>query len=174
MSTILVAVIIIAVVTSISLVLVSISNKHRKQKKEKLLHQFSQLVTANSLSFTSQEILHHGIIGLDGLNKKLLILESNGEEHSWSVIKLEEVKTCNVKRIYQTINAGTLKKPVMEEHLEKIVLRFELKDEKSRIDVPFFVFSENHIYEIAELEEKAKRWETILSKMISDKVKKVA
>jgi hypothetical protein len=174
MSTIFVALILIAVVTSISLALVTISNRQRKKKTEKLLNWFSELGTLNNLSFTSQELLHNSIIGLDGLNKKLLILENHSEEHSWCVINLEEVETCNVKRLYQTTNAGSLKKPVMEEHLQKIVLRFGMKDGKTTTDVPFFAFSGNHITEIADLEQKAKHWETILCKMIPGKIKRTA
>lgn len=174
MSTIFVAVIIIAVIAIVTLILISSSKKHRKKAREKLLHRFSEFGTANELSFTSQEILNDGIIGLDGLNKKLVVLEKNEGEYDWCVLNLEEVKACNVRKIYQSTNAGTSKKQVMEEHLEKVVLQFELRDEKPRIDVPFFVFSKNHIYELAELEQKAKHWEVILSKMITGKVKKTA
>jgi hypothetical protein len=174
MSSIIMALIIIGSIAAITLVLISINNKHQKRKKEKLLHRFSQMGSENNMSFTSQEILQDGIIGLDGLNKKLLILESSENDFNWTIINLEEVKACNVKKLYQATNRGTLKKRVMEEHLEKVVLQFELKDENGKIEIPFFSFGKNHIYQLAELEQKAKYWEASLSKLFTTKLKKTA
>jgi hypothetical protein len=174
MSSIITALIIIGSIAAITLVLISINDKHQKRKREKLLHRFSQIGIENNMSFTSQEILQDGIIGLDGLNKKLLILESSEDDFNWTIINLEEVKACNVKKLYQVTNRGTLKKQVMEEHLEKLVLQFELKDKNEKIEIPFFSFGKNHIYQLAELEQKAKYWETSLSKLFTTKLKKTA
>ena len=174
MSTITIALIMIGSIAAITLALVSISNKHQKEKKEKLLHQLSRVGTENNMFITKQEILNDGIIGLDSLNKKLLVLENNEDNFNWAIINLDEVKAFSVKKLYQATNIGTLKKRLMEEHLEKIVLQFELKDEKGKIEVPFFVFSKNHIYQLAELEQQAKYWEASLSKLITSKLKKTA
>jgi hypothetical protein len=174
MSSIFMALIIIGSVAAITLVLISINNKHQKRKREKLLHRFSQTGTENNMAFTSQEILQDAIIGLDGLNKKLLILESNENDITWTVINLEEVKACNVKKLYQTTNRGTLKKPELEDHLERIVLQFELKDENRKIEIPFFSFGKNHVFQLAELEQKARYWEASLSKLLTGNLKKTA
>ena len=69
---------------------------------------------------------------------------------------------------------GTLKRKMTEEHIEKIVLQFEMKNEKGNIEIPFFVFSVNHIYQLAELEQKARHWEAILSKFINGRIKNTA
>jgi hypothetical protein len=174
MSTIAIASIIIGSIAIITLALVSINNKHQKRKKEKFVRRFSEIGTENNLSFTSQEIMHDGVIGLDGPNRKLLVLEGANDDFSWTIINLDEVKTCQVKKIYQATNAGTLKKQLIEEHLEKVVLQFELKDDKGRIEVPFFIFSKNHIYQLTELEKKARYWEASLSKLLSGQLKKTA
>ncbi|MFL5740206.1 MAG: hypothetical protein ACJ75B_08310 [Flavisolibacter sp.] len=174
MSTIIIALIIICSIATITLVLISINNKHKKRKREKLLNRFSQIGSENNMSFTSQEILQDGIIGLDGLNKKLLILESHEGNFNWTTITLEDVNACYVKKLYQATNIGTFKKRTMEEHLEKVVLQFELKDEKGKIEVPFFIFTKNHIYQLAELEQKAKYWEASLSKLLTSKLKNTA
>jgi hypothetical protein len=128
----------------------------------------------NHLSFTSQEIVTGGIIGLDGLNRKLVILENNNGDYNWSIFNLEDIKSFSIKKIFMSANIGSMKKQNVQEHLDKIVLQFEMKDEKGKIEIPFFVFSENHIYQQAELEQKARHWEAILSKFITGQVKKTA
>ncbi|MFL5788984.1 MAG: hypothetical protein ACJ748_13075 [Flavisolibacter sp.] len=174
MSTVSIALIIIGSIAAIILVLVYISNNDQKNKKEKILSQFNHAGTESNMSFISQELLHDRIIGLDGLNKKLLILESNEDDYDHTIINLQDVKACNVKKIYQATNIGTSRKPVIEQHLEKVVLLFEFKDEKRKIEMPFFDFSKNHIYQLAEMEQKAKFWEASLSKFITSSVKKIA
>ena len=174
MSTILIAAILVTGIAAITITLVAINNKHQKKSRGRLLHRFSEVGSDNNLSFTSQEILNGGIIGLDGLNRKLVILEKNNDEFNWSVINLEDIKSCTVKKIFQATPIGALKRKTIEEHLEKIVLHLEMKNEKASIEIPFFVFSENHIYQLAEMEQKAKHWEAILSKFITGRIKKTA
>jgi hypothetical protein len=174
MSSILTALVIVGSIAAITLVLIYVNNRHQKRKRQKLLHRFSMIGTENNMSFTSQEILQDGIIGLDGLNKKLLVLESSEHDLNWTIIKLEEVKSCSVKKLYQATNRGSLKKQVMEEHLEKLVLQFVLEGENRKVEIPFFNFGKNNIYQLAELEQKARYWEASLSKLLTTKHKKTA
>ena len=86
MSTIIVAAILISVITGICLILVSINNKHRQKKASELLNHFSKLGTGNNLSFSSQEILENCIIGLDGIQRKLLILKKIDKDEYDSIL----------------------------------------------------------------------------------------
>ena len=69
---------------------------------------------------------------------------------------------------------GDLKNKKLEQHLQKIVLHFEFKDSKLPIDVPFFDHIENSIYQLSEMDRKAKYWQTMLSKMIGSTAKHIA
>ena len=175
MSTIIVAAIIISVIISISLKLVSINNKQRKKTSTELLNHFSKLGTENNLSFSSQEILENCIIGLDGMQRKLLILEKNDEDKYDSlVLDLNEVKKCSKKNIYTRVNIGTSKKERFENHLDRIVLDFDFIDNRQPVQILFFEPITNHIFAMLELEQKAKKWETILSQIANTGLKKIA
>jgi hypothetical protein len=174
MSTITTTFIIIGVLAAIIFLLVSINNKHQKRKRNRLLDQFSQAASENNLSLSNQQVLPDAILGLDVMNRKLLVLESEDDAYKGTIINLDEVKSCSVKRQYLTTNAGTLKNRLMEEHLQKLVLEFSFKDEKRKIEIPFFHFNRNHIYQLKELEQKAKYWEDSLSQFIIGKTQKTA
>jgi len=175
MSTIIVAAILISVIVSISLFLVSINNKHRQKKTTELLNHFSKLGTENNLSFSSQEILENCIIGLDGIQRKLLILKQIDEDNYDSLLlDLNEVKSCSKKKIYRSVNIGTTKREKFDNHLDKIVLAFEFTDNRQPIHILFFESIANHIFTMSELEQKAKKWEVILSKMVKHNSKKIA
>jgi hypothetical protein len=164
MSTLLIAAILVGSVLAICLLLISIHNKHKRETMNNILKHFNQLGTENNLSFSSQELLNQCVLGLDGVNRKILVVTSENNNYSSFIIDLNEVKNCKVKKIFGTIMAGSLKDHKLEQYLEKIVLQFELHGKPSG-EVVFYSNLENHIYEIQELEQRAKHWETILSKM---------
>ena len=175
MSTIIVAAIIISVIISISLKLVSINNKQRKKTSTELLNHFSKLGTGNNLSFSSQEILENCIIGLDGIQRKLLILKKiDKDEYDSILLDLNEVKKCSKKNIYTRVNIGTSKKERFENHLDKIVLDFDFIDNRQPVQILFFEPITNHVFAMLELEQKAKKWETILSQITNTGLKKIA
>ena len=164
MSTILVAVILIGSVVAICLLLISIHNKHKREAMNNLLKHFSQLGTENNLNFSGQEILNNCILGLDGVNRKILVVAKEDGFYSSFMIDLNEVKGCTVKKIYGTIKVGDLKDHKLDQYLEKIILHFEF-NRRSPVEIVFYKNHENHIYETQEREQKARHWEAILSKM---------
>lgn len=164
MSTILVAAIVVGFIIAVCLLLIGIHNKHKREAMNNILKHFSQLGTENNLSFSSQELLHHCVLGLDGVNRKILVVTKEESSYGWFIIDLNEVKNCSVKKSYGTIKVGDLKDHKLEQHLEKIVLHFELY-RKPSVEIVFYKNFDNHIYETQELEQKARHWEAILSKM---------
>jgi hypothetical protein len=175
MSTLIVAAIFISVITGICLILVSINNKHRQKTASELLNYFSKLGTENNLSFSSQEILDNCIIGLDGIQRKLLILKKIDKvEYDSILLDLNEVKKCSKKNIYTRVNIGTAKKEKFENHLDKIVLDFDFIDNRQPVQILFYEPVTNHVFAMSELEQKAKKWEMILSQITITGLKKIA
>ena len=175
MSTLIVAAILISIITGICLILVSMNNKHRQKTASELLNHFSKLGTENNLSFSSQEILENCIIGLDGIQRKLLILKKiDKDEYDSILLDLNEVKNCSKRNIYTRVNIGTSKKERFENHLDKIVLDFDFIDNRQPVQILFFEPITNHIFAMLELEQKAKKWETILSQIANTGLKKIA
>ena len=164
MSTILVAAILVGSVVAICFLLISIHNKNKREAMNNLLKHFSQLGTENNMNFSSQEVLNNCVLGLDGVNRKILVVTREDGFYSSFVIDLNEVKSCTVKKLYGTIRVGDLKNHKLDQYLEKIVLHFEF-NRKPSVEIEFYNNSDNHIYETQDLEQKAKHWEAILSKM---------
>lgn len=141
----------------------------------RLLHRFSELGSSYNLTFSSQEILHDCIIGLDGVNRKILVTRSTEDVISHSeLIALSDVKSCSVIRQYGTIKSGELRVKKLETYLERIALHFEREGNQPSIEIPFYQHRKNGLHELERLEKKARHWEMLLSKMIHVPVKKIA
>ncbi len=164
MSTFIVAAIVIGSVAVVCFLLISIHNKHKREAMNNLLKHFSQLGTENGLNFSSQELLKNCILGLDGVHRKILVVTKEEDFTGSFIIDLNQVKNCTVKKIYGMINVGDLKNHKLDQYLEKIILHFELHGKPS-VEIVFYKHFDNHVYETLELEQKARHWETILSKM---------
>jgi hypothetical protein len=173
MSTVIIAVILISVIAAICVILISINNKDREKTTLKLLDHFTGIAMQSNLSFSSQEILETALIGLDGIQRKLLVITKTGaDEYDSLLIDLKEVKSCNKKKLYKNVNVGGTEKIKLEKQIDKIVLDFEFADGRPSVQITFFEPLTNHILTMSELEKKAGNWEAMLSKLIHLELKK--
>jgi hypothetical protein len=152
----------------------SIRKKRKALQIQKLLVRFSELGTANDLAFSSQLILPNRIIGLDGIKKTLLVMEVDIGESSWYLVRLDEMHSCKVKMLYRSLNAGEANDWRDEKNLEKIVIRFQKKDQENIVLLPFYESGKNNVMEATALARKADYWESMLSKLINNNLKKIA
>ena len=138
-----------------------------------LIDHFSRLGSKHSLAFSSQEILKDGIMGLDGIKRKLLVLSGIKKgTFKESIIDLNEVISCSVKKYYGRIKANGLKKKKLEQYLERMVLHFGFRSEKGTAHIQFYNKTDNDLNELPELEQKAGKWREMLSKMLPHPLRK--
>ena len=84
-------------------------------------------------------------LGLDGLRRKLLA--------------------------YSYINDGQIKNDKPEKHLTEIVFHIEFYSQ-GHTEISFYNDIDNRIDEIAGMESKAQKWETILNKLLTERFEK--
>jgi hypothetical protein len=145
-----------------------------KKQEEQMLIVFNRLSSLYYLSFTSRDIFHNKIIGLDGLRRKILIIEDCDQRYDFRFIDLCEVKTCKLKKTYNSVNGNDSKKNILEEYLKVITLQFNFKSESPPVALEFYRNITNSIFNMAELEHKAKQWEALVSKMLPLAEQKIA
>ena len=169
MSSIILSVIIVSFVVAVFTALFFINNKQKRKAAAMLRLQLSKSAAENNLSFSSQELLQELALGLDTAKLKLLVLEKIDKcAYEWDIIDLKMVKNCAVKKIYQPLYGGKSKNN--ENHLDKIVLQIEFADNSAKSEVTFYSYTADGIYEMKVLEDKARRWESMLLQMTGNKL----
>ena len=118
-----------------------------------------------NLSFSSHEIMDKKIFGVDGIKRKVLVVEENNGSNSSYIIELDKVKSISMKSVYDSIKPDELRKKRLEEFLKTIYLQFEFRDGREAIALPFFESQKNNIDDLPVLEKKTKNWKMIFSKM---------
>lgn len=139
-------------------------NKNLKFNKVKY-SLLSKLGSLFNLTFSSHELLDGKIFGVDGIKRKILVVEENKWSHSSYIIDLDEVKAISMKTVYNSIKPNELRIRRLEEFLKTIHLQFEFKDGRDAIALPFFEHKRNNIADLPVLERKTKGWKMIFSKM---------
>jgi hypothetical protein len=151
---------------------VLIAQKQKRKHMNHLLNRFSKLVSGYDLHISGQAILKTCLVGLDGVNRKLIVQQnSNGR---YQVIDLDEVSSCSVKKHYGSIYSGVLRHHQLDQYLEKISLCFDFKTGNEPVEIPFYQLGSDPVNQVPELEQKAKDLEVVLTKMLSKPLKRIA
>ena len=153
-------------ICAIILTVVAFYKNRKNARLKKLLLQFSQLGSDNNLSFTSQEILHNSVIGLDGLNRKIVFLQETNGIYQWLIIDLNTVNHCSLKFSYRGFRSGRKKNSGV--YFEKLLLQFESNDNQL-INVPFYMHTGIKLSTRRQLEQKARYWEAVIARMVAGK-----
>lgn len=170
MSTVVVALILLSFVFVVSFLFVWTSKRQAKKRTSQLLHRFSTLGTENNLSFSSQEIFRSKVIGVDGVQRKILVLEHlENNAFDWYFIDLKEVQSCKITTQYATPPVPTAASGNLNETVAFIGLEFRHRQSGHVVSLPFYQHLGNSVYELSALKAKAKDWESMLSKMLISK-----
>ncbi|HEY0059696.1 MAG TPA: hypothetical protein VGB56_11195 [Flavisolibacter sp.] len=147
--------------------------RHRLLKSFR--QRFRQLGLANNLSFSSQEFLENAAIGFDGINRRLVILvgKSDGSCHH-HIFYLSEIKRCSVKFVFCAERAGRLEVDQGNHHLRKLLFCFEYKRAKAALELVVYERKLMPVNEIEVLVRKAKQWELMLAKLLTESPGKAA
>ena len=143
----------------------------KKRKQKQLLFQLnalSLLGTQKRLIFTCHIVLPQSIIGVDGFQKKLLIV-SRIKKHSFhtEIIDLKQVSSFNVKRFFSPVRGNNTLSQTDGQHIQKIVLQIELKNKKEPVEIVFYSGKDNRYPNCAALEHQAIQWKIMLNKMMN-------
>ena len=164
MSTIITAFLIVITAIGIPLIFIYVSKKKSKKRNETLLRLLTQKSAKRGLSFTSQELLRSRIIGFDSIKQTLLVFDFENPGNI-ICITMAEIENCTVEKKYDSIVIGTERKAKIEPHIRSIDLKCAFKNGSEPVSVSFYDSGVNSIYEMSELEAKAKTWEAVLSKI---------
>ena len=144
--------------------LLLLADKRQKRKAlERMLHEFKSIGSTNGLSFSSQEVLRHTILGLDGMQRKLLVVKREADDtYQSAIIDINTLKSCLVDRQHTTIGRGDLAKS--EPLLKTVSLIFHAPPAPP-LDVVFYQDDADSISSVRELERKANQWQVMLTKL---------
>ncbi|HEY6977805.1 MAG TPA: hypothetical protein VH396_16010 [Chitinophagaceae bacterium] len=145
-----------------------------KKDKIKRSWNINEFVKKFKLSFSKHDVLGSKFIGLDKLKRKLFYIGQTNNKSTCIAINLKDVERCTIKKQYNNIEAGALKKRKLYEFLTTIFLQVSFKHNSKLIDLPIFEKKKDKILNMEELEAKVKAWEIIVSELLPINLKKRA
>ena len=118
------------------------------------------------LSFSNFDEVGGGLIAIDTTKKKLLYLKNAPGTSSCLIVDLSNLKECTVKKQYDSINPGELNKKKLSDFLRSMFLSLRFKNDPAPFSLSLYEAQKDKQHEVEQLEAKAKKWETIFSKLL--------
>ncbi|HEV8082020.1 MAG TPA: hypothetical protein VGP55_02405 [Chitinophagaceae bacterium] len=175
MLTIISAAIIVSSVILIFKGLIFLHNREEKKTSAALNAYYNEVATKHSLTVLNPEIIKDAILGLNEICDKLLVVKSvETGKYKWHIIDLYNVKSCTVIKDCKSSYSNNPKEKTTERFVDQIYLQFEFIDEEENVEINFYTHILNHISDMPQSEQKARKWEEVISKIIKKKLKRIA
>ena len=166
MSSVVTITIVLVILVSICLILIFLHNRSHKKQAGSLLQRFKKIMLENKLKVAVTETLKKVIFGIDPHAEKLLILQQSGDKLFESgIIDLTTLKNCRKQKKWIHIPAGKINSRP-ETHLEKMMLLLEFTGSNPPLEIVFYEYRYNSLFQLHELEQKADYWELVVSKKL--------
>ncbi len=137
-----------------------------KKKIEHLVRKLNRLGAANQFIFCSQEILQDKVIGIDGIHRKILILEKVKGGYQSCIISLDEVHDCKLVANSASITRDRLKNILGRTTEMTLALQFEFNNHMQPASIIFTDGINSSKKEFEFLKAKAQYWCAMFSKML--------
>lgn len=164
MSSTLIITIILLMLVMICLVLIFLNKQAKKKHTGLISNRFTRISSAHSLSLSGTDQIVNGMIGIDYDANKLIVIQDQND----TVIGIDSLKTCRKQKKWLHIPADNNNKS--ETHLEKIVLSCTAVMDKGPVDIVFYEYRYNSIFQMQELDQRADYWELLINQQMKNHV----
>lgn len=130
------------------------------------LWNITSLAKRQGLHLLNHEVVGAHVIALDASKRKLIFANTSPVSSSCLIIDLNNLETCSIKKEYTSIDAGALKNRKLYHFLKSVFLNLVFKNSSDTLALPLFNAQNEEVKNIEHLEAQAKRWESIISKVL--------
>jgi hypothetical protein len=126
----------------------------------------TKLAKERSLHISNQDEVGFNVIALDVLKRKLLFANKKTGASSCLMVDLKNLERCTIKKDYNSINAGELKKMKLHHFLKSIILNLVFKNGSPTLSLSIFDRQKERGGNPEQLETLAEKWQKIVSKLL--------
>ncbi|MEO5681699.1 MAG: hypothetical protein ABIQ88_03605 [Chitinophagaceae bacterium] len=139
-----------------------------KKSRSSLLTRLNQLAASNNAYLSETVLLKNCALGTTAYNEKLFIIKKL-EDKSYDIIitSFSGIKKCSIRKTHINIPGNKNKHGSTETHLQKISLWLEYDSIQQPLELIFYEYRYNSLYEMPELSQKASYWEQLINNEIN-------
>ena len=162
MSSVFIVTAVLLALAGFCLVIIFLHNRSKIQRADVLISRFTRMAQENNLLMSDTDKLVNGMLGIDFSANKVFVLQ-DGLGH---MIDIAGLRCCRKQKKWLHIPASKEnRKP--ETHLEKIILLCEFKNMALPLELIFYEYRYNSIFQTREREQRADYWEILINQQIN-------
>lgn len=131
----------------------------------------NKLAKRRRSGFSRGDEVGANIIALDLPKRKLLYVKKASGTSSCLIIDLNNLERCTIKKEYNSINAGELNTKKLHQFLKSIFLNLVFKNGSPAVSLSLFDAQKDQQNNVEKLEAQAKKWKTIVSKLLPIRIR---
>ena len=149
----------------ICLVLIYLNNQAKQQYAGVINNRFEKAAAAHQLTLSGTDQLADGMIGIDYDAGKLIVLQGQHD----TIIDIDLLQSCRKQKKWLHMPADNNNKSA-ETHLEKIVLTCASLSKLDAVELVFYEYRYNSIFQMQELDQRADYWELLINQQMKSHV----
>ena len=146
-------------------------NTHQKKIQDgQLLQRFSELGTKYQLAFSCQLDLPGILMGIDGIRRKMMVLNNSENLLEWKLIDLGTIRSCTLLKTYDPIMAGELDSYSPDRYIHDISLRI-ITENNEEILLPFYIRYLHNLKDLPRITKPAQDWHHMILKLLPQPIR---
>ncbi len=146
-------------------------NTHQKKIQDgQLLQRFSELGTKYQLAFSCQLDLPGILMGIDGIRRKMMVLNNSENLLEWKLIDLGTIRSCTLLKTYDPIMAGELDSYSPDRYIHDISLRI-ITENNEEILLPFYIRYLHNLKDLPRITKTAQDWHHMILKLLPQPIR---
>lgn len=146
-------------------------NSHQKKiNNGQLLNRFSELGTKYQLAFSCQLDLPGLLVGIDGIRRKMMLLNTSKSLLEWKLIDLGSIRSCTILKSYDPIMAGELDSYSPDRYIHDISLRI-ITVNNEEILLPFYIRHLHHLKDLPRITKAVQDWHHMILKLLPQPIR---
>jgi hypothetical protein len=143
-------------------------------RKIKGLLSLTKIAKKRSLYFSTEDEVGTNVIAIDARKRKLLYLKKAPNTSSCLIVDLNNLVSCSIRKQYNSIDAGDLNTKKLQDFLKSVFIDLSFKNGTGTLSLPLYDEKNDQECDIEQLEEKAKKWVTIVTRFLPIQIRERA
>ncbi len=146
------------------------NSHHKRINNGQLLHRFSELGTKYQLAFSCQLDLPGILVGIDGIRRKMMVLNNRENLLEWKLVDLMAIRSCTILKTYDSIMAGELASCSPDRYIHDISLRI-ITQNNEEILLPFYIRHLHNLKDLPRITKTAQDWHHMILKLLPQPIR---
>ena len=140
--------------------------RNASERKKAATLSTDTIAKKTQLRFFAEDEVGASVIALDRHKRKLIYAKKAPAVSSCLQVDLRHIDGCSIVKHYGPIEAGALQTNKLQNFLQSIFMHLSFKHRPGKLSLPLYDAKRDDAENVEHLEQKARKWQAIISQVL--------